>query len=181
MSTPKRYEVYDVNTGKFLFEGTTKECAEHFGVSVNCFYQAAHRSQSVGHWKWLIEEIAKEKPKITLELTLTEEQARIVSIACEFYARIRLGQFNEILFRCFDVAPLPDDYYERKEQAERILLEARKHIYPELHGLGHSYGIGKFKDADLSFGVHQVLRHAMGVDRTPFSYHELPKCRRVDE
>lgn len=28
---------------------------------------------------------------VTLELT--EEQARIVSVACEFYARVRMGQF----------------------------------------------------------------------------------------
>lgn len=117
-----------------------------------------------------------EKEGVWIELSMTEEQARIVSIACEFYARIRMGQFNEIIFRCYDVAPLPADHYDRKEEAEQLLLAARKRIYPELHGIGHSYGIGKFKDADLSFDVHQVIRYALGDDRPPFSYYPLPEC-----
>ncbi len=118
-----------------------------------------------------------------IELLLTEEQAKIVSAACEFYARIRMGQFNEIIWSCFDVAPLPDNYYDRRQEAERLLLEARKQIYPELHGIGHSFGMGKFKDADLSYDVHQVIRHAFGDDRSPFSYYDLPKCvkRRGDD
>ena len=32
-----------------------------------------------------------------IQLTLTEEQAKIVSTACEFYARVRMGQFDRII------------------------------------------------------------------------------------
>lgn len=110
-------------------------------------------------------------------LELTEEQARIVSVACEFYARIRMGQFKEIALRTLDLSIPCDDYCERRDHAERLLLEARKELYPELHGVGHSYGIGKFEDADKAFDVHQVIRHAMGDERVPFSYHELPVCK----
>ena len=116
-----------------------------------------------------------------LQLELTEEQAKVVSTACEFYARVRMGQFNEIMFHTLDFSLPCDDYCKRRDNAEKILLEARKELYPELHGVGHSYGIGKFKDADLAFDVHQVLRNEFGDGRPPFSYYELPKCRRIEE
>jgi len=118
-----------------------------------------------------------------IKLTLTEEQARVVARACEFYSRVKIGQFNEITWNLLtlnrDIGS--DDFCERRDNADKCLLEARKFIYPELHGAGHSYGIGKFKDADLSFDVYQVIRPFFGDDRIPFSFHELPKCEKCDE
>lgn len=115
-----------------------------------------------------------------IRLTMTEEQAKIVSLACEFYARVRMGQFNEIVWHLLDIKIPGEEYCERREKAEQLLLEARKPLYPDLHGVGHSYGIGKFDDADLAFDVHQVIRHEMGNGRPPFSYHDLPICERVE-
>lgn len=112
--------------------------------------------------------------KNMIQLTLTEEQARIVAKACEFYARMRIGQFYEVTWNFLDVQSA-DEYCRRREEAERLLLEVRKQIYPDLTGAGHSYGIGKFEDADKSFDVYQVIRYAMGGSY-PFSYHDLPKC-----
>lgn len=109
-----------------------------------------------------------------VKLTLTDEQAKIVSTACEFYARIRMGQFGEILWYCANKGLTAD-----REVAEKAWLELRKHIYPDLHGIGHSYGIGKFEDADKAYDVHQVIRYAMG-GKEPFSYHDLPKCEKED-
>ena len=106
-------------------------------------------------------------------LELNEEQAEIVSRACEFYARVRIGQFNEIIWHTLG-SEMPEDYCGRRELAEQKLLETRRIIYPELHGIGHSYGMGKFRDADLSYDVHQVLRKAFGSGKEPFSYNELP-------
>ena len=114
-----------------------------------------------------------------IQLTLTEEQAKIVSTACEFYARVRMGQFSEIAYQTLDLSIPCDSYCDRRDEAEKLLLEARKQLYPELHGAGHSYGIGKFKDADLAYDVHQVLRNQFGDGRPPFSYHELPECKKV--
>lgn len=108
-----------------------------------------------------------------IQLTLTEDQARLVGMACEFFARIRMGQFGEIPFRCAE-KHCPKD----PEATQRAWLELRKHIYPDLCGVGHSYGMGKFDDADRAFDVYQVIRYAMG-GQPPFSYHELPKCERV--
>lgn len=111
-----------------------------------------------------------------IRLTLTDEQAQIISIATEFYARVRMGQFQEIVWNTLDMSAETGGYCRRRDEAESLLLLARKQLYPDLTiSLGHSYGIGKFKDADMSFDVHQVIRHAMGDDRPPFSYYDLPK------
>lgn len=116
-----------------------------------------------------------------IKLILSDEQARIVSKACEFFARIKLGQFDEIVFHTLDHKIEIGEYSERKERATKYLLEARKSIYPELYGIGHSYGIGKFEDADKAFDVHQVIRHAMGDERDLFSYYDLPECELIKD
>ena len=115
-----------------------------------------------------------------IHLELTDEQARIVACACEFYARIRMGQFSEISHHTIDLSLPTDDYCSRREQAEAFLYKARDYIYPELYGPGHSYGYGKFKDADQAFDVYQVIRYANGDNRRPFSYYDLPKCEKVE-
>lgn len=111
-----------------------------------------------------------------IRLTLTEDQASLISAACEFYSRVRLGQFQEIVWHCSGMRGA-----ENPEEAEAAWLALRKLIYPDLHGVGHSYGYGKFEDADKAFDVHQVIRHTLGDERTPFSYYDLPKCEKVEE
>ena len=115
-----------------------------------------------------------------IKLTLTEEQAKIVSLSCEFYTRIRIGLWNEITYNFMDIKR--DDYCEARDAAEYYLLEARKYVYPDLSGIGHSYGVGKFEDADIAYDVHQVLRHALGDSRTPWSMSQekLPVCEKVN-
>lgn len=101
-------------------------------------------------------------------LQLNEQQAKIVSTACEFFARVKMGQFGEIVWHTAD-----KHCPENPAAAEQAWLELRKQIYPDLQGVGHSYGIGKFPDADTAYDVHQALRFAMG-GKEPFSYNELP-------
>lgn len=109
-------------------------------------------------------------------LILDEEQARIVAKACEFYARVKVGQFGEIVSLCTNY------YYDGyREDTEEAWLNLRKLIYPDLHGIGHSYGIGKFEDADKAFDVYQVLRKKWGDEREPFSYYELPICETIED
>lgn len=115
------------------------------------------------------------------EALLTQEQVKLLSNICEFYARVRMGQFNEIVWTILDMSLPTDDYCQRRDAAEQILLDARKVLYPELYGGGHSYGIGKFADADQVYDVHQVIRYALDHWRTPFSYHALPVCTLVQE
>lgn len=104
-------------------------------------------------------------------LELNEEQARTVSAACEFFSRVKCGQFGRIVEECVGV-PYPDNY----EEVAKVMFKFRSLLYPDLHGIGHSYGMGKFRDADLAFDVHQVIRKHFGDPREPFSYHELPRC-----
>lgn len=111
-------------------------------------------------------------------LTLTDEQAETVQKACDLYVSIRMGQFQEITWTCLDQSLDSVEYCKRRELAEELLILARRVIYPDL--AGHSYGMGKFKDADLAFDVHQVIRYAFDGDREPFSYYELPKCERTN-
>lgn len=111
-------------------------------------------------------------------LTLTEDQAAIVSRACEFYCRIFCGQFQEIPYELMFHQSMADgEWCYRREKAEEVLLEARKYIYPELRGAGHSYGVGKFQNADTAWNVYQVLRYVLGDERKPFALfgEELPK------
>ena len=117
----------------------------------------------------------------TYKLELNEEQARTVSQACEFFARIKMGQFQEIPFLLLSNNLSGADYCNKRELANKYLLDARKAIYPELNGIGHSYGAGKFADADRAFDVYQVLRHALGDPREPFQLGEpLPGCTKLE-
>ncbi len=115
------------------------------------------------------------------QLELTEEQAKIVAQACEFFARIRIGQFQEIHYLCLRDSISNDEYCTRREEAEKHLLKARKVIYPELHGIGHSYGVRKFQDANRAFDIYQVVRYALGDSRTPYALGEpLPECTKLE-
>lgn len=117
-----------------------------------------------------------------VELHLTDEQAKIAARACEFYARIVLGQFNEIIFELAN----SDNVHriaECRDEIEAELLNVRGYFYPELRGLGQSYGVGKFEHADKAYDVYQAIRTVFGDPRTPFSYYKIPEARHyeVDE
>ena len=116
-------------------------------------------------------------------LTMTEEQAKLIAEACEFFCRIKIGQFGEIIWKTL----IPqehieiDDFCERRDTAEYLLFKAREYIYPELRGIGHSYGIGKFRDADIAFGVYEVIRHALGRGDGPYFEKDVPSIEKVEE
>lgn len=110
-----------------------------------------------------------------IQITLTDKQAKLLAHACEFYARIAMGQFTEIPYELLDFSIDTDDYCERRDKADELLLEARKYIYPELQGRGHSYGIGKFENADKVWDVYQAIRVVFGDKRGSFSYYKLPE------
>ena len=113
-----------------------------------------------------------------ITLKLTEEQAQVINNACEMYSRIWMGQFDEITFRLMMPQPLDGEWLYRREAAEKLLYVARDFIYPELGYKGHSYGVGKFKNADIAFNVHQVLRNVLGDERKPFDVTDagMPEC-----
>lgn len=110
-----------------------------------------------------------------IQITLTDKQAKLLGHACEFYARVVMGQFTEIPVELLSFAINSDEYCERRDRADELLLGARKYIYPELCGRGHSYGIGKFENADKVWDVYQAIRVVFGDKRGSFSYYKLPE------
>ena len=114
------------------------------------------------------------------QLILTEEQARLVAKCCEFYCRVKIGQFKEITYQIAK-EEFSEGWSERREEAERLLQKAKECIYPELRGVGSSYGIGKFDDADKAYDVYQVIRQQFYPDREIFTYQEsVPEIRKID-
>lgn len=88
-------------------------------------------------------------------LSLTTQEARTLSFQCEFYARMRMGQFAEHPFHFLDIRALEGGLFcEKRDLAETLLLKNRRLILSSLSGPGHSYGIGRFDDADLAFDIH---------------------------
>lgn len=119
-----------------------------------------------------------------IQITLTDKQAKLLGHACEFYARVFMGQFTEIPYELLSLTINSDEYLERREKSDELLLEARKYIYPELFGRGHSYGVGKFENADKVWDVYQAIRTVFGDKRGSFSYYKLPEVvhfKRDDE
>ncbi len=125
-------------------------------------------------------------------LNMNEVQAAQVDRALELYCRLRIGQWTELIGLCLDTDD--DDYCEKRDFLEQKLLDARKVAYPTLHGLGHSFGIGKFEDADTAWETHKVLRNKISWTNHPeggitvdfdspisFRGHELAKCEAVAE
>ena len=100
-------------------------------------------------------------------LTLNEEQARIVSRACELYSRLHMGQVEEINHELL-VAETHDNISERRDQAMLFLHELKKLYFPSLHGPGHSYGVGKIKKADIAWNAYHALRYRI-------AWHEHPE------
>lgn len=113
-----------------------------------------------------------------IKLTLTNEQARIVARACDLYARIKIGQFNEIASMLMKDCTGTTDF-ARKANAKVFLNIARNLIYPDLTAAEHSYGFEKFADADFAHYVQQVISHEMGAKTEPVSSYPLMGCKLI--
>lgn len=103
----------------------------------------------------------------TYTLIMTQDQALTVSKACEFYARVMMGQFNEIAFETMMPHTSRPDFCERRDQMQNLLYHARKCAFPDLTGPGHSYGVGHSVSSDRAWEAYQVLRHAIAWTNKP--------------
>lgn len=110
---------------------------------------------------------ASHDPVTSYVLTLTLEQARVVSRACEFFTRLHLGQFDELTRELMDVSR--KDFCERRDIADTLLRALKQLYFPDLPPLpGASYGVGKHLASDRAWDVYQVIRNAM-------VWHEHPE------
>lgn len=126
-------------------------------------------------------------------LEMNEKQASIVMAALEFYSRMRLGQFGELPRLSLDLSD--EEYHDKAEYMEALLELARRRCYPELsYTLAHSYGIGKFEDADMAWEIYTSIRHCVSWANNPeggmsvcfdeprsFRGNEIAKCTVVKD
>lgn len=80
-------------------------------------------------------------------LTLSSEQARVVSHACELFTRLHIGQLNELTWELIDFSN--KDFCERRDAAEPLLRQLRQLYFPDLILPGASYGVGSQSHPDL--------------------------------
>lgn len=124
-------------------------------------------------------------------LRMNEETAAIVSRACELYARLRCGQFEELQYITVQPQGEKDSTFcERIQKCREALGFAKKAAFPELPaGAGASYGVGHFRDSDAAWNVYQAVRYVMAWHRNPeggttvnfnepmrFSDAPMPRC-----
>lgn len=104
----------------------------------------------------------------TYRLTgLTEEHLHAILKATEFFERISMGQFQEIL----DVAdPQFKVSHEDRETAEAYLADTRRCLMPELGSEFAYWGIRSSEVPDAArvcYDLLQVVRHRLAWDRHP--------------
>lgn len=101
-------------------------------------------------------------------LKISEKQARVISVACEVFLRMGLGQFDYAtesvwMDRVFGVDPNhPVDREEFKGACDRL-----KHVITG-HKSNASLGVGSKEvnpDCHIAWEIHQVIRHQIYWDK----------------
>lgn len=127
-------------------------------------------------------------------LHMNTETARIVSRACELYARLRCGQFEELQHLTVWPTEKDDETFSSRIEMCRIHLDcAKMAAFPELNSPGSSYGVGKFRDSDAAWNVYQAVRYVMAWREHPeggvtidfqkplqYSAAPMPRCEVLD-
>ena len=98
----------------------------------------------------------------TYTLTITEEQAKTIQVACEFLARIQGGQVREV----FQHLPLRKGidwsvYHEIQDELTKRMPEILK---DEINGRNSHFGVGHPdlpKSHDIAWDLYQVVRHQL--------------------
>lgn len=129
-------------------------------------------------------------------LELTPDQAKFLCRVCDFYSRMMIGQWDELFWYLnYNKEISCSDIIDNKEEFEEYLLKARDLVFPGLnHSFGHSYGVGKFTNADHAYEMLEVIRNKIAWTEHPeggysvdfdtpmsFSGDPLIKCDVIQE
>lgn len=127
----------------------------------------------------------------TYTLTMDAETANVVKRACELYARILFGQWDEISWEMMRL--LDSTFIERRNDCERHLAAAKAATFPKLLP-GQSYGVGHDRTADTAWHAYEAIRCAIAWHDHPegglavcfdkpmkFSDAPMPKCEVKEE
>lgn len=127
-------------------------------------------------------------------MTMTEGQAGLVIRALDFFSRMRIGQWHELIDLVLPVNGGDiDEYCKRRDEAARILLEARDVLMPELsdmNSLHGSYSVYMFDDARAAWHTLQAVRSCIAWHNNPKGgvtvdfdkpSGDAPKCEAVED
>ena len=127
-------------------------------------------------------------------MTMTESQAQLVIRALDFFLRMRMGQFGELIDLVLTIKDGDiDEYARRRDEASRILLDARKVLMPELRdmrSLHGSYGVYHFPESTRAFRALQAIRSCIAWHNNPEGgwtvdfnrpSGDAPKCEAVED
>ena len=98
-------------------------------------------------------------------ITVTDKQARTLSMACEVLARLGMGQFKDAM----DHLPRdihPSRVFEWHEDMEEISRILSRHMQGGIDGIRSSTGIyNSDEDTRIACDLHEVIRHRLAWDR----------------
>lgn len=103
-------------------------------------------------------------------LTMNEEQAKITVAALDFYMRMRIGQWRELVDLClqydYQNALEFSAYQSKRDEAEKRLLQIRQFVMPDCPR-GGSFGVYNFTETERAFNVLKAVRSAMAWHKKP--------------
>ncbi len=98
-------------------------------------------------------------------LKVTEEQAKVISDALEFYARIGIGQLDQILWHpAWRMAGMTKESDVDRIETDELLRHSRRALTRDKPALGIS---AADTDSKRSYDIHQVIRHRISWDNNP--------------
>lgn len=131
---------------------------------------------------------------VKYRLEMNEEQARTVIAALDFWTRMRIGQWKELVDLCLpcDYEHI-DEWCRKRDDAELLIMSVRDKVMPELT-YNASYGVFRFEETERAFNVMKAVRSCLAWHKNPkggyeviydrpMAIHikeELPKCEVVE-
>jgi hypothetical protein len=126
---------------------------------------------------------------------MNEKQARTVIAALDFWTRMRIGQWKELVELCLpcDYEHI-DEWCRKRDDAELLIMSVRDKVMPEL-SYNASYGVFRFEETERAFNVMEAVRSAIAWHKNPQGGYEviydrprainvaeeMPKCEVVDD
>ena len=101
-------------------------------------------------------------------LQISEEQAQVISRCTEFFARVQMGQLEDVFYQLMD-SPKFLGLSVDERQALRSLLAEAGQAFTKL-GTGASFGIrneGIPEAARVAWDLYQVIRQVLAWKRQP--------------
>lgn len=120
-------------------------------------------------------------------LVMSQDQAELISRACELYCRLRCGQLNELCHELLTPTNT-EAYITHRNVTDQLIFSLKRIFFPNLKNSDSYYGVGHDKQADRAFDIHQVLRNTIAQQKpihhpyavcydTPHQYSDLPLPR----